>query len=79
MIEDAIRDVTHRGEIVLDPFGGAGSTLLAAERCRRRARLIELEPRYVEVAIRRWEKLTGETAVELGSGKTIAERRRKEG
>jgi len=78
MIEDAIRDVTHRGEIVLDPFGGAGTTLLAAERCGRLARLIELEPRYVEVTIRRWETLTGETAVETVSGQTLAERRRTE-
>ena len=74
MLEDAIRDVTDRGAIVLDPFGGSGSTLLAAERCGRAARLIEIDPAYVDVTIRRWQALTGEQAVEAMSGVEWSER-----
>ncbi|WP_235871439.1 site-specific DNA-methyltransferase [Shimia sediminis] len=70
MIDDAIRDVTRHGDIVLDPFGGSGTTLIAAERCRRTARLIELDPIYVDVTIRRWQELTGEEAIEATSGET---------
>ena len=68
MIEDAIRDVTKIGDFVLDPFGGSGTTLLAAERCRRRARLLEIDPRYVDVTIRRWQALTGAEAYHAESG-----------
>ncbi|HRW60431.1 MAG TPA: site-specific DNA-methyltransferase [Defluviicoccus sp.] len=68
LIADAIRDVSHRGEIVLDPFGGSGSTLLAAEKTRRRARLIELDPLYCDVVIRRWQALAGGSAVLAGTG-----------
>ncbi|MWD26087.1 DNA methylase N-4 [Aquicoccus sp. SCR17] len=74
LVADAIKDVTHRGDIVLDPFGGSGSTLLAAEKTARRARLIELDPLYVDVAIRRWQKLSGEDAVHVSSGETFAGR-----
>jgi DNA modification methylase len=55
MIADAIRDVSGRGEIVLDLFGGSGSTLIAAEKTGRRARLCELDPVYCDRIIRRWE------------------------
>ena len=54
MIADAILDVSRRGEIVLDPFGGSGATLMAAERTGRRARLIELDPLYCDVICRRY-------------------------
>jgi DNA modification methylase len=74
LVADAIRDVSHRGEIVLDPFGGSGSTLLAAEKSGRRARLIELDPTYVDVAIRRWQALTGHEAVLETTGETFAAR-----
>ncbi len=73
MIMDAIKDTSKRGEIVLDAFGGSGSTLIAAEKTGRRARLIELEPKYCEVTIRRWEKLTGSEAVLESTGATFAE------
>ncbi len=73
MIMDAIKDTSRRGEIVLDAFGGSGSTLIAAEKTGRRARLIELEPKYCEVTIRRWEKFTGSEAILAGTGKTFAE------
>src|SRR5262249_36812600 len=58
LIADAMRDVTKRGAVVLDLFGGSGTTLIAAERTGRRARLIEIEPRYVDVTVRRFEALT---------------------
>lgn len=73
MLMDAIRDVTRRGDIVLDAFGGSGSTLLAAEKTRRRARLIEHEPTYCDVTIARWQELTGKTAVLAATGETFAE------
>ena len=59
LIAEALLDVTGSGAVVLDPFGGSGSTLIAAERIGRRARLIELDPVYVDRTIARWEKLTG--------------------
>jgi DNA modification methylase len=72
MIMDAIKDTSRRGEIVLDPFGGSGSTLIAAEKTKRHARLIELEPGYCEVTIRRWEQLTGKEASLAATGETFA-------
>lgn len=74
LIADAIRDCSHRNGIVLDPFSGSGTILIAAERTGRMARAIEYEPRYVDVAIRRWERVTGKTAVHEGSGMTFKER-----
>lgn len=74
LIVDAIKDVSNRGEIVLDPFGGSGSALLAAEKTGRRARLIELDPLYVDVAIRRWQALTGKPAVLVTTCETFAVR-----
>ena len=68
LVADAIRDCSHRNGIILDPFGGAGSTLIAAERTGRRACLIELEPRFVDATIKRWQKLTGKTAVNSATG-----------
>ena len=62
MLHDILLDSSSKNDIVLDCFGGSGSTLLAAERCKRRARLIEISPRYVDVTIYRWEKETGKTA-----------------
>lgn len=72
MIMDAIKDTSKRAEIVLDAFGGSGSTLIAAEKTRRWARLIELEPGYCEVAIQRWQKLTKQEAVLEATGETFA-------
>jgi DNA modification methylase len=63
LVADAIRDCSHRNGIILDCFGGSGTTLIAAEKTGRRARLIELDPRYVDVTIRRWQNVTGRTAV----------------
>ena len=55
MIADAIRDVSGRGDIVLDLFGGSGSTLIAAEKTGRSARLCELSPQYCDLILSRWE------------------------
>jgi DNA modification methylase len=73
MVADAIRDVSHRGQIVLDSFMGSGTTLLAAERTRRIAYGMDLDPAYIDLAIRRWEKMTGGQAVLAGTAQTFAE------
>jgi hypothetical protein len=70
---DAIRDVTHRGEIVLDPFSGAATTILACEKTGRIGRAIELDSKYVDVGIRRWELATGRDAVHVATGLTFTE------
>lgn len=68
LVADAIQDASNRGDIVFDGFGGSGTTLIAADRNGRRARLIELEPRYVDVTIMRWQAATGERAVNAETG-----------
>lgn len=68
LIADALLDCSARGEIVLDSFLGSGSTLLAAERIGRICHGIEIEPKYVDVAIRRWQNLTGERAIHASTG-----------
>jgi DNA modification methylase len=68
LIADAIRDCTHRKGLVLDPFAGSGTVLVAAERTGRRARAIELDPRYIDVAIQRWQRVTGREAVLAATG-----------
>jgi DNA modification methylase len=68
LVADAIRDCSNRNGIILDPFGGAGTTMIAAERTGRRARLIEIDPRYVDVRVLRWQRLTGKTAVNAATG-----------
>lgn len=71
MVEDALLDVTNRGEIVLDPFLGSGTTMIAAERAGRICCGIELDPKYVDRAIRRWEAFTGEHAIHVATGMTF--------
>ena len=71
MISDALKDTSKRGDIVLDSFGGSGSTLIAAERTGRKARLIEIDPIYCDVIIRRWQELTGEEAIHAETGATF--------
>jgi len=68
LVADAIRDCTRRNEIVLDLFGGSGSTLIAADQCGRQARLVELDPHYCDTIIWRFEKVTGERARLKGNG-----------
>jgi DNA modification methylase len=81
MLVDALLDVTARGDIVLDPFLGSGSTLIAAERTGRRCRGVEIDPLYIDVIIRRYQAETGREAVLEGTGETfaaLAARRRRE-
>jgi DNA modification methylase len=73
LIVDAIKDVSERGGIVLDCFGGSGSTLIAAHKTARCARLIELDPLYVDRSIRRWEIFAKDDAVLVGNGETFSE------
>ncbi|MCB1420325.1 MAG: ParB N-terminal domain-containing protein [Notoacmeibacter sp.] len=68
MIADAIRDVSARGDIVLDLFGGSGSTLIAAHKTGRRGYLVELDPAYCDIIIRRWEAYAKDDAVQLACG-----------
>ena len=63
LVADAILDCSQRGDIVLDSFGGSGTTLIACERTGRKARLMEIDPGYCDQTIRRWQTLTGGTAV----------------
>ena len=72
MVRDALLDVTAMGEVVLDPFLGSGTTVLAAELSKRACVGIEISPAYVDVAIARWEKLTGLEAVHEETGLTFA-------
>jgi DNA modification methylase len=73
LVVDAIKDCTRRNDIVFDPFAGSGTTILAAQKAGRRARAIEIDPAYVDVSIRRWEKLVGLSAVHEASGRTFAD------
>ena len=73
LIADAIKDCTRRGDIVLDSFCGSGSTLLAAERVGRRGFGLEIDPQYVDVAIRRWQVSTGRDAVHAVLGQPFDE------
>lgn len=68
LVADAIKDCSKRGGIILDSFGGSGTTLLAAEKTGRSARLIELDPHYCDVIVKRWEKMTGKKALKQGDG-----------
>ena len=66
--ERAIRNSSRPGDIVLDCFGGSGSTLIAAEKSGRQARLIELDPKYADVIVRRWQEYAGAQAVREADG-----------
>jgi len=68
LVRDAILDCSSRGGLVLDPFGGAGTTLIAAHQSGRVARLIELDPRYVDVTLQRFSLLTGIAPINLWTG-----------
>lgn len=75
LVVDAIKDVTHHGDIVLDSFLGSGTTLIAAERCQRRCYGAEIDPRYVDVALQRWIALTGQQPVHAQTGQTYEQLR----
>jgi DNA modification methylase len=73
LIERAIRNSSKTRDTVLDPFGGSGSTLIACERTGRQARMIELDPRYCDTIVRRWQEYTGQEATLEGDGRTLRE------
>jgi DNA modification methylase len=73
LFEIPMEQHTRCGEVVLEPFSGSGSQLVAAERLRRRCRAMEISPAFVDVAVRRWEQATGKQAVLDGDGRTFAE------
>ncbi|WP_363798441.1 site-specific DNA-methyltransferase [Lysobacter firmicutimachus] len=68
LVERAIRNSSKSRDLVLDPFGGSGTTMIACEKAGRRARLIELDPKYVDVIVRRWQGHTGQAAIRQGDG-----------
>ena len=71
MLEDALLDLTNRGDLVLDPFLGSGSTLIAAQDTGRICRGVELDPLYVDVIVRRFEAATANQAVLVDTGETF--------
>jgi DNA modification methylase len=71
LVADAIKDCSSRGDVVLDPFVGSGTTLIAAEKTGRKVRGIEIDPRYVDVAVRRWQTYSGKPAIHVETGKTF--------
>ena len=71
LVADAIKDCSRRGEIVLDLFGGSGTTLIAAESCGRQARLIEYDPLYCDTIVPRWQRYTGKTATLADTGRAF--------
>lgn len=73
LLEDALLDISNRDEIVLEPFAGSGSTLVAAENVGRICRAIEIDGLYCDVVIRRWQAMTGETAILAETSETFAE------
>jgi DNA modification methylase len=73
LIADLIRDCSRRNGLVLDAFGRTGTTILAAERTGRAARVLEADPRYVDIAVRRWERMTGNQGRHLETGLSFAE------
>jgi DNA modification methylase len=73
LVERAISNSSRKGDVVLDPFAGAGSTLLAAERTGRRASVVEIDPKYADVIVRRWQSYSGQLARLDPGGQSFAE------
>ena len=73
LIERMLRASSRAGDVVIDGFGGSGSTLIAADRMGQSARLVELDPKFVDVIVCRWQEYTGRSAVLHGDGRTFAE------
>jgi DNA modification methylase len=77
MIADAVRDCTKRGDLVVDTFVGSGSTILAADETGRLFCGVELDPLYVDVAIRRFQNVTGREAISLATGEPFDSARQR--
>jgi DNA modification methylase len=73
LVADAIKDCSRRNGLVLDPFAGSGTILIAAERTGRRARAMEIDPHYIDVAVKRWQDYTGKSAVLSTTGQSFEE------
>jgi DNA modification methylase len=73
LVERAVRNSSKSRDIVLDPFGGSGSTLIACQRAGRQGRLLELDPRYCDVIVRRWQDWTGQQSTLKGDGRSFEE------
>ena len=71
LVADAIKDCSKRNSLILDPFLGSGTTILAAEVTGRRAAGLELDPGYVDCAVRRWQRATGNDAVLAATGESF--------
>jgi DNA modification methylase len=71
LVERAIRNSSKTRDIVLDPFGGSGSTLISCEKAGRQARLVELDPKYCDVIVQRWQEFAGGGAVLDGDGRSF--------
>jgi DNA modification methylase len=79
LIERALANSSKKGEVVIDCFGGSGSTLIACEKTNRQARLMELDPKYCDVIVKRWEEFTGKEATNESTGKSYKEMAQGEG
>jgi DNA modification methylase len=73
LIERALVNSSQPGDLVVDLFGGSGSTLIGCERRGRKSRLMEIDPRYVDVVVRRWQEYTGKPVVLDGEGRNFEE------
>jgi DNA modification methylase len=71
LIEKALNNSSKAGDIVLDVFGGSGSTLIACEKTNRESRLMELDPKYCDVIVKRWQEFTGKTAMLESTGEAF--------
>ena len=72
LVERAVLNSSEKGGLCFEPFGGSGSTLIAAEKAGRRANVMELDPKYCDVIVRRWQEFTGKAATLDGDGRTFA-------
>src|ERR1700680_3737869 len=79
LVADALMDCSARGDIVLDPFLGTGTTVIAAERTGRICYGIEIDPHFVDTTIRRWQTFTGLSAKHASSGRSFREREEEVG
>jgi DNA modification methylase len=73
LMEYQLGNNTNAGDIVLDLFGGSGSTLIACEKTARACRMVELDPKYVDVIVKRWQDYSGEKATLQATGQTFEE------
>ena len=73
LVERAVRNSSKSRDIVFDPFGGSGTTLIACEKAGRSARLVEVDPKYVDVIVKRWQEFTGDAAALEGDSRTFEE------